>query len=250
MEYATGRIPDRASPAATEIKFASLTPMLKKRPGQASTNRSKSLYPRSAVRRTIRPSDRPASDRPAKNVSRISVPKLFQRSFEIGRARRAVVPLEVPFHEGYAFPLDRVRHDRARSAGGPVPESRHEFLRVVAVDLDGIPAERLPLFAEGFKARNPAAVAGCLELVEVDDRHEVPEVVRGGPQRRLPHRALVALSVGEDDVHVELVALQPSAERDADAQSESVPEGTRGHLHTRHFPTRRVLRERRPRRAV
>ena len=104
---------------------------------------------------------------------------------------------------------------------------------VVAVDAQGVPAERAPLVGDGLGAQHARGGAVGLQRVDVDDRGEVVQAVVGGLQRGLPGRALVELAVGEQVVDAGRVALVAQPERHPGGDGEAVAERAAGDLHAR-----------------
>ena len=93
---------------------------------------------------------------------------------------------------------------------------------VVAVDLLRLPAEGAPLLAHRLHVEDDRAVG--LDAVAVDEGDEIVELEMGAGHRRLPGRSLLHLAVGQLDEDPRRRAVEPEAERLADALAEAVAE--------------------------
>src|SRR5260221_12883148 len=92
---------------------------------------------------------------------------------------------------------------------------------IVPVHLANLPAERCPAITELVAGVRRASAAGrgvppaeLLELVLIDDDHEVVQRVSLGNVRALPHDAFVALAVADHDEGGEAAVRQSGAEGD------------------------------------
>jgi hypothetical protein len=96
-----------------------------------------------------------------------------------------------------AAALERPRHDRGRNASGELglPEGRVDRLDVVSVDRYGPPAECARPLDVAVEIPAVHRLARLTEPIDVDDRHEVAELLVRSVLERLPHRALRHLAV-------------------------------------------------------
>ncbi len=139
-------------------------------------------------------------------------------------------------HRGHARALDGLRNDHRRRAGrldGP-GVGTVDGCRVVAVDLDRVPAERLRPSRVGVEIPLVHGRAGLAEAVDVDDGDEVVELVVGGVLECLPDAALRHLRVTAqhpDAVRqsVELLA----GERHAHGDRQTLAQRAGRHVHPR-----------------
>ena len=108
-------------------------------------------------------------------------------------------------------------------------------VHIVAIDLDGVPAECLE--AGGIGAGVPAVhgLTTLAETVDVNDGGEVVELPEGGVLGGLPHGALRHLAIAAEDPHAvgQLVETLTS-EGDANGNRETLPERAGGHIDGRH----------------
>ena len=105
------------------------------------------------------------------------------------------------FHRGHAFALQCAGHDDGRHAlgGYRLRVGGVDLAYVVAVDLDGLPAEGAG--AGGVVARVPAGhrLPALPQAVNVDDSGEIVQADEAGVLERLPHGALGHLAVAAED---------------------------------------------------
>ena len=134
------------------------------------------------------------------------------------------MPGGLVLHEIHALAFDGVGDDhhrplrlRVRGVDGVA-----DLVEVVAVDLEHAPAEGLELLVERLQRHDLLGRAVEAEVVAVDERREVGELVVAGGHGGLPHRALVALAVAEHAVGAVRVLLHPGAQGDADREREAV----------------------------
>jgi hypothetical protein len=138
--------------------------------------------------------------------------------------------VEVVLHEidpfagdGVGDDHDRLILDRLREVAGV-----DDLREVVAVDLDHMPAEGLPLLAQVFERHDLLRRPADLNVVPIGDGDEVRQPVLGGKHRRLPRVPLVLLAVAHravnpaiaDSIHLPRLGnagrlRQPRAERPA-----------------------------------
>src|SRR5216683_461366 len=223
-EQANGIRPVSARPAPTPIMFASTMPRLNARPGKVFANFAVMVdFDRSASRVTIRSSLAPSSRSASPNAARLALagitssrgrrarprwrasPRQFSRTLR--GLRRLTVPLRVVLHEGHALALHGVGHDEGRGAAGRLRlvEGLRDLGDVVAVDLHHGPAERLPLGDDRLEVQDLLHEVVELDLVVVEDDHEIVERMVGLTELRcrhrgFPHLPLLDLAVAEDAV--------------------------------------------------
>ena len=147
---------------------------------------------------------------------------------------------EVGFFPGFqqrhaAADLGVAQDDRGCSGfagllGDPV-EGAQQRVDVVAVDALDVPAERRPFVGDRFDAQHPGGGAVGLQGVDVDHRGQVAQPVMACAHRRLPRRALVELTVGEEveDPRRRTLVTQPQGHADRDGQA--VAQRAAGDLH-------------------
>ena len=102
-----------------------------------------------------------------------------------------------PFHEADAFPLHRVGNDDLWLVGDAVQRAERALQRgnVVAVAADDVPPERAELgfdVTEITDGRHPGV---RLNLVVIDDRHDLSETKVRGRSERLPELSFLELAV-------------------------------------------------------
>src|SRR5947208_16627729 len=104
---------------------------------------------------------------------------LADRAYRLGGLRRLAVPLGVVLHERDALALDGVGHDERRRPPGRLRliERLVDLVRVVAVDLENGPPERLPLRHDGFEVHDLRHEVVGLDLVLLVDHAVVVEPV-------------------------------------------------------------------------
>ena len=133
----------------------------------------------------------------------------------------------------------------------PGLEGGRHLLRVVAVALLHVPAERGELGGNVAQVHDLARRPVDLQPIEVHDRHEVAQVVVGRQHRGLPHLALLQLTVTEQTEHRRIgrgcsgSAVQPKRKRQTVGEREPLPERTGGHLHAGDLVRVRVPLQRR-----
>ncbi len=109
-----------------------------------------------------------------------------------------------------------------------------DLVHVVAVDLDGVPAERGD--PAGVGGGVPAVPGGpaLAEAVHVHDRRQVAQPLVPRELERLPHRALGQFAVTAQHPDPEVPAVEPQArQRDPGADAEALPERSRRDVHPR-----------------
>src|SRR5216117_354581 len=162
---------------------------------------------------------------------------LADRANRLGGLRRLAVPLGVVLHERDPLALDGVGHDERRRPPGRLGriERLPDLVRVVAVDLEDGPPERLPLRDDGLEVHDLRHEIVELDLVVVEDDAEVVERV-GGPaelrrrHRRLPHLPLLDLAVAEDAVDARRSGAELEPERHAERDRQALAERARRRL--------------------
>ena len=103
----------------------------------------------------------------------------------------------------------------------------------MAVHLAGLPAERGELGAHVAGVAHVGGVAINLQMVAVDDGHEVVQVLMGGPHGGLPDLALLALAVAEQAEHALGLARQFQAGGHASGDGQALAERAGGNLDAR-----------------
>ena len=146
----------------------------------------------------------------------------------------------------HALAGQRAQHDRLGLAGAGARrlERADDAGDVVAVDLGVSQPKARHFSATGSMSRTIGAVG--LDAVAVDERDKVVEAEVAAGHRRLPGRSLLHLAVGELDEDARRRAVEPEAERLADALAEAVAERAADDLDAR----RRVERAHREAAAV
>ena len=155
------------------------------------------------------------------------------------------MPVIVVLHERHALALDGVGDQRHRLAGA-VRNLLHGLCQradIMAIDLMGVPAERLPLVAQRREHQGLVGARGRLPLVVIDDDADVFELLGGGKHRGLPHRAFVVFAVGEKREDTKALALDTSRQRHAAAERQPVAERAGGGLDARQQVCRRMFGE-------
>ena len=161
---------------------------------------------------------------------RLHVADLVQRLLQPRRLHRLAVPAAGALEEGHAAALQCTREDDRRPAVAGTFQRTQHGVHVVAVDLDGLPAEGLETAGQD---RGVVAV-GCgprlSQAVHVDDRNQVRQLVERGELRRLPHRALGTLAVAEQAKDARVDAVEPVGKRHAVGRGQALPQRTGRHL--------------------
>jgi hypothetical protein len=140
--------------------------------------------------------------------------------------RLAVGPVDV-LHRVDALALDGTGHDGGRPAAGGdrLLVGLLDGGDVVAVDLDGVPAEGAQPLGVGAGVPAVAGLLGLAQAVHVEDGGEVVEVGEGRLLERLPHRPLGQLAVAGQHPHPVRQPVQVlSGQRQADADRQPLAE--------------------------
>src|SRR5688572_29032766 len=95
-------------------------------------------------------------------------------------------------------------------------EGAKDFVVVVAVDLDDVPAEAAPALGRLTEGHDLFGGSVDLQAVAVEDGAEVVELVMGGGHRGLPDLALLRLAVSEDAVGAVVAVVQAGRKGHAD----------------------------------
>ena len=135
------------------------------------------------------------------------------------------MPAGLVLHEGDALALDRLADDRGRTARaqlalGPL-ERVNERLDVVAVHATDVPAEGLEFGVDVTQRAHVGDMAIYLQVIKVEQRHEVIEPVVGGKHHGLPVGALLHLAVAQHAIDAALVGRRGLAVIDLQAQSDA-----------------------------
>ena len=137
---------------------------------------------------------------------------------------RLAVPVVLALGDGNALALHRPRHDHRRLAldGARLGERIEHLVQVVAVDGDGVPAERAPAAGELVEVVLPHRRAALTETVHVGDGAEVIEAVLRGHCRRFPDRAFSRFTVAEQAVGAVVGADAAGVQRAADGGADAL----------------------------
>src|SRR5438552_3255640 len=102
-------------------------------------------------------------------------------------------------HEADAPPLDRVRQNQRRlsECKGRAVQSMEDLPVIVTINFAHGPTEGAPLVRKGLEVEHLRDRAEALDLVVIDQAHEVIEPVMRRKQDRFPVRALIALPIAE-----------------------------------------------------
>src|SRR3954447_14602420 len=104
---------------------------------------------------------------------------------------------------------------------------------VVAVHVDGVPAERVELYVQGAQVEYLLGPAERLEAVRVDDQRQVREAQVPGERDGLPDRALVHLAIARQAERAPAGVLVALRQGHADGDRGTVAERAARHLDTR-----------------
>src|SRR5512139_2323803 len=160
--------------------------------------------------RDLRDRRRELADSPRRDAgSGLRLADLVQRLLQPRRLDRLAVPAEGTLEEGHALALHGARENRRRTAFACALERAQHSVQVVAVDLDGAPAEGLEAAREDRAVVAVRRRPRLPEAVDVDDRDEVRQLIERGELRRLPHRSLGALAVAHQAVDPRVDAVEP-----------------------------------------
>ena len=101
------------------------------------------------------------------------------------------------FEDGDPFAFDGVGDDDAGLSGHAAAglKGLQELGDIVAVHLQGVPAEGLPFRGQGLEAHDFSGAAVDLQAVAVHDGREVVQAVVGRAHGRFPDLPLLALAV-------------------------------------------------------
>src|SRR5882757_58926 len=163
------------------------------------------------------------------------------------REIRLVMPARIVLGYRNALALDRMADDGARSITRRcrrLTENLPQLVYVVAVALGNAKAEARPLVGQRLHVLDLEDAAGRLDLVVVDDRRQVGQVVLVGAGGRFPHRALVDLPVTHQHIDLAVAAGHARRQRHADADGKSMPKRARTGLDARHDSFRMASEER------
>ena len=145
---------------------------------------------------------------------------------------RLAVPVGVQLHPGHALPLDRVRHDHGGATLGLLRliERVEDPFHVVAVDLDHVPPEGLPLLDHGIDVQDVHDLVGLLDLVLVEDHAQVRQAVLAAEHGGLPQLSGLGLAVADHAVDPPVGAVEPPGDGHAHGHRQALPERPRGRL--------------------
>ena len=109
-----------------------------------------------------------------------------------------------------------------------------DLAQVVAVDLDGMPAERPGAGGVGVAVPAEHRLAALAEPVHIENANQVVELIVSGKLQRLPDRAFGHLAIAQHDPDVIRQLVEVFA-RDAHADADGQPLAQRagGHVHPR-----------------
>ncbi len=115
---------------------------------------------------------------------------------------RHAVPARLVFHEGNTFALHRVRdHHRGAADGrGGALEGSKDFAHVVPIDLQHVPPEGGVLVGEGIDIHHLADPAINLQIVLIDNRAQIIQLVMPGGHGGFPDAAFLLLAIPHDAV--------------------------------------------------
>src|SRR5947208_2551093 len=119
---------------------------------------------------------------------------------------------------------------RAPRNDGHGAARRFDLADVVPVDLASPPAERFPFRDQWFEVQHLSHGSQTLDLVVIDDGDKIVQSVVRSEQGGLPHTALVAFAVTEQNEDAVRPAIAPHGKRHPTSDRESVTECTRGRL--------------------
>ncbi len=115
------------------------------------------------------------------------------------------MPLDVVFGKRDALALDRVRNE----GNGDAPFALRSISEHVAhaddimpVHLVGIKAKSRPTLSHVSKRKDLVSWTVKLKAVGIDDDSEVGKLIMRGEGSGLPNRALIALAIAEQDIHM------------------------------------------------
>ena len=145
------------------------------------------------------------------------------------------MPAVAPFDERHALALDGARQNHRRAAARParrverIENRRH----VVAIDDDGVPAERAPAVLELRHVVRPHRRPALTERVDVGHTAQIVETGRRGGVGRFPDRSFRRLTVAEQ--HVGAIRRPDAArvQRRPDRRTDALPERARRHVDER-----------------
>jgi hypothetical protein len=142
------------------------------------------------------------------------------------------VELGVVLHEGDAFALDGVGHN----AGGPAlgglgfPQRLLNGGEIVAIDLDGVPAEGAPLIGHGRDSHDVLHEAIELDAVVIHDGNYVIDLMEGAGHGGFPDLAFLDFAVAEHDISAAGAAVEARAQSHSKGQREAFAQRAGGGL--------------------
>src|SRR5882724_4397854 len=119
------------------------------------------------------------------------------------------MPGRIVFSDRNALALDGVADDGTRPVGRcgrRITEDLPQFTDAVTIALEHPKTEAGPLVGKWLHTLDIEDTAGRLDLVVVDDRRQVGQVVLVGAGGRLPDRSLVDLAVAHQDIDLAVAA--------------------------------------------
>ncbi len=138
--------------------------------------------------------------------------------------RAPAVELGQVLHEGHALSDHGVcEHHRGNTVIDRVGERRVKCGEVVTVALEHTPAVRSPVLGDGDR-HHIVGVTGDLDVVPVDDRREIPQLLLDGQPARLADLPLLLLAIRHRYERVPLAAAQSRAQSEPDSSREALPQ--------------------------
>ncbi len=151
-----------------------------------------------------------------------------------------MVPLGYAFHERDAEALGGFRDEQVGLAIGVVDgvEGAYDVVHGVAVHRHDIPSEGRPALAYVVKWHDVLGIAADLQMVAVDDGHEVVELILVGGHSSFVDTALALLAVAHKDVGAVAVRIHLGGQCHAYADAQAVAQCTAVHLDAWHLDSR------------
>ena len=193
--------PASASPVASPIMFCSATPALKKRSG-CRADESVERHEADVAGEQHDPAigGRELGQRLGeRHPHSLASSSAIAARYCVVRHRK-VMPLDPAFHEGNALAEHGPAQQRARAAVSGRGCGRKHRGAIVAVHLDGVPAETGEAVDQGSSRKNIRRIAERLLPVHVDKRRQAVEPVMGGEHQRFPQRTLVAFGIAQQRI--------------------------------------------------
>src|SRR3989338_677008 len=251
-------LPLNARPVAAPNMFCSAMPKLKKRSGNFLANSPVLVEPeRSASRTTTFLSFAPSATRVSPYASRMALasptfrgptgfgcsrlPKFLTQlghgALHLFLGERAPVIVSLVLRERNPFSLRGVGLDEERplAAGFGFLEHVQYLVVIVSIDFGHVPAEGLELVQHGHDIHDVFDGSINLELVPVQDGHEVVQLVVRGRHGGLPNLSLLALAVAQHAVHPPRLLVEFGGQCHAHGHGQALSKGSRAGLDSRAF---------------